>query len=355
MPQLISLKDTEKRTVSTGLRRALLLEDPDGSSYDSCPLITLDITDKNQEVRYLGDAAVCIGAFDGIHEGHRYLIDQMREDAAIRGIPSIIITFDPDPDELFKKCNDVRKLLSNKDRLAFLRKCGADYLLSISFTRELACLDHKEFFDHVISRVCSPKSVHVGSDFRLGACGEGNLPTINTWCLQHGCRLFGYNLLRADGGPISATRVRNLLAEGQVERAAEIMGRWHFIRGEVVAGRGVGTGFGFPTANVQVTYPYQIPQEGVYAGYVIVDGIAWPTATSIGLPPTFEGEEGLARLEANLLGFSGDLYEKKVEIILTERLREMRRFESTEELIQTVMGNIEYVKKHYGQEGIEVN
>lgn len=339
-------------------RRAFLVEvDPETVSADHAPLMA-----RSKLVRFgdeaglgfIGDAVCTIGAFDGVHRGHRYLFASMIADARRRGLPSVIVTFDPDPDELFLPTSRVHKLLDNRDRLEFLRLFGADFVLSVPFTRELASHSTASFVDSVMGRVFKPRAIHVGSDFKLGAGNAGNVEELRSLGARRGakCEVFGYDLLCNESAPVSATRVRRLIAEqGDVDTARRLLCRPHFVRGTVASGRQKGRVFGFPTANVELSYPYVVPAEGVYGCLVEVDGTVWPAAVNVGVPRTFADEPNCASIEANLLGFEGDLYGREVAVAFISFLRAQRAFATQEELIETVQGNIAWVADNLGTEG----
>lgn len=306
---------------------------------------------------FIGDAVCTIGAFDGVHIGHRFLFSSTVADARRRGLPSVIMTFDPDPDELFLPIQSQHKLLSNEDRLRYLTGFGADFVVSVPFTRELAGNTTESFLRHVVTPVFKPRAIHVGADFRLGAGNLGNVSELRALGRRRKakCEVFGYDLLCNQSAPVSATRVRRLLMEkGDCAEAARLLRRPHFVRGIVVKGRQKGREFGFPTANVKLSYPYVVPAEGVYAGLVLVGGTVWPAAVNVGVPRTFADEPGVASIEANLLGFSGDLYGREASVAFVERLRGQHAFSDISELIATVKGNIAWVAENLGSEGFEL-
>ena len=300
----------------------------------------------------IGEAACSIGAFDGVHQGHRFLFAHVVDDARTRGIASAIVTFDPDPDELFLPRERVRKLLSNEDRISYLRTFGADYVVVVSFTRELAAHDCEGFLRDVLGSVMDVRAIHVGDNFRLGAGNAGTVEHLRALGERDGFDVFGHVLRRFDDRPVSATRVRDDLAAGDVDEATDLLCRPYYLRGTVVDGRHEGHGLGFPTANVRIDYPYVMPAEGVYGGFLEAGGVAWPAAINVGIPRTFADRQGCAELEANLLGFSGNLYGAPVRVAFTKFLRPQRKFDDIDELIATVKGNIAWVGEHYGEAGL---
>ena len=326
------------------LRRDFLLEG------DLAPLITPD------SARPGGERPACciaIGAFDGLHRGHRDLLDRTCADARSRGMAAVAVTFDPDPDVVVSS-DPARKLLDGEDRIAALRRSGVDGVLVVPFDAEVAALDHAAFFDRFILPVLDVCAVHVGEDFRLGSGGRTDVETMRTWGEERGIEVFGHELVRDGGEAITATRIRGLVAEGDLDAVERELGRRYFVHGTVVRGRMQGASLGFPTANVELPDLVQRPREGVYAGWVFDGRAARPAAINVGIPPTFRGVDGAAELEANILGFSGDLYGAGLRILFTRFLRSQRAFGSVDELVSVVRGNIEDVRRLYGDGEVEL-
>lgn len=299
--------------------------------------------------------SVCaIGAFDGVHTGHRALIERARVEARERGDELVVVTFSPDPSVVLTPGRPQRLLLSDGDRLDILRSiAGVDRVVVLDFTPELAALPYERFVRETLGRLVDLDAIVVGSDFRLGAGGAGTVGSLAELGRIDGFDVIGMELLDEGGAPVTATRIRALLGEGRVEAAAGLLGRCHYVTGEVVRGRGEGTGFGFPTANVRVPSALRLPAEGVYAGYVTHGDTAWPAAINVGKPRSFSpGEEGAPFLEATLLGFEGDLYGAVVGVSFVRWLREPRSFSSIEELERVVLGNVSWVRATLGERGI---
>lgn len=291
--------------------------------------------------------AVSIGVYDGFHVGHASLLRSLVLDARARGLRAVAVTFDPDPDCVVAPF-PAKKLMDVRDRLHALATSGVDLVAVVPFTKEVASLDHERFFERVLFPSLDVRAVHVGENFRLGAGGASTVDVIESWGAGRGIDVLGHRLVTDDGRAVSATRIRRLLEQGELARANEELGRPYFVRGVVRSGRGEGAGMGFPTANVEVSAGAQVPADGVYAGYVLVGDEAWPAAVNVGLPPTFALEPGSAHMEANLIGFSGDVYGREVKVMFCERLRASRKFESREDLVSTVLGDIERVRESYG-------
>lgn len=298
-------------------------------------------------------AAIAIGVFDGLHVGHSELLARTVDDARRRGVISVAVTFDPDPDQVVSK-NPSLKLMSVEDRLRSLSLCGVDAVVVVPFDRTIASLDHVGFFEGVLAPCLDIRSIHVGSDFKLGAKGASTVDVIAHWGADRGIDVIGHDLVSDQGGAVTATRIRSLIADGDIDAAARELGRSYAVRGVVGSGRGQGTGMGFPTANVVVDPIAQLPLDGVYAGYAYLDGNAWPAAVNVGIPPMFAQSKRSARLEANLLGFSGDLYGRDLIVSFTKRLRPSRHFDSIDQLIEVVNGDIDTVRRLNGDAAVRI-
>ena len=310
---------------------------------EACPPDGLDVR----------EASVAIGAFDGYHIGHQELIRRVVADGRQRGIAAVVVTFDPDPDCVVGP-GPAPKLMDAADRLSALASSGVDAVLVIPFTRELAALDHIGFFEGVLASWMSVRAVHVGSDFRLGRGGAATVDVMRTWGAARGIDVFGYDLVDLDGAPVSATRIRSMLEAGAVRDAARALGRRYAVRGHIASGRGQGTQMGFPTANIEVPAGVLVPKDGVYAGLALIDGTVWPAAVNAGLPPTYAAEPGSAHLEANLIGFHGDVRGHAISLAFDRFLRPSRVFASTDELISTVLANIATIRDEFGERGVDI-
>lgn len=308
--------------------------------------------DAFDDCAYLGAASITIGVFDGVHRGHRELIDAVVRDARARGCKAVVVTFDPDPDVVVSRA-PAQKLMTTDDRLHALALTGVDAVVAVPFMSAVAALDHVGFLE-LLSRVVDIRSIRVGSDFRLGRGGASGVAEMQTWGSEHGVDVYGHELLCVDGQTICATRIRQELRQGHVELAAELLGRPYMLRGIVAGGRHQGSDMGFPTANIQVPEGIQVPADGVYEGLVLVDDTVWPAAVNVGLPPTYADDAASAHLEANLIGYAGDLYGALVSLAFTRWLRPSRVFDSLNELIATVEGNIDDIRHHLGEQGVSI-
>ncbi|MDR2109067.1 MAG: riboflavin biosynthesis protein RibF, partial [Coriobacteriales bacterium] len=287
-------------------------------------------------------AVLAIGVFDGLHRGHRYLLDRTLADARERGLPAWVLTFNCDPDELFKPAEQLAKLSTNAERLARLEQSGVDGVWAVNFNAKLAALEPRAFLNNVVAGAFLPQAIHVGADFRFGASGSGSADELRRWGRAAGCAINAHQLLCNSGQPITATRIRNLLAGGDVQTAAELLQKPYRVCATVVAGRHVGTALGFPTANLAIDPALAKVADGVYAALAYLpDGRRCPAAVSVGVPATFGDLP--ATTEATLLDYpadAGDLYGEDIILAYYRYLRPMQAFAGVEELKAAIAHNV---------------
>lgn len=292
---------------------------------------------------FLAGASVAFGVFDGVHEGHRFIIGEAANTAREEDARSAVITFDIDPDELFAP-DRLKKLMTNETRIAKLAELDVDAVVVLPFSREFAAQAPEDFLEACFGGGV-PSHIHIGRDFHFGRRAVGNVDSLRAWGAERGMAVHGHELLAEGGRPVSATRVRGLLAEGAVREANELLGRNYALSGTVRPGRGEGADFGFATANLEVEPIMLAIGEGVYAAYAVVDGVRYKAAVNVGVPATF-ADRSTANIEVHILDFDQDIYGQPIMVEFVEWLRPMRAFDSTDELIATVKGNIAWVKEN---------
>lgn len=288
-------------------------------------------------------AAVTIGAYDGVHVGHRALLGQLCQLAARRGTEAVVVTFDRHPAMVVRPESAPPLLTDLEQKLELLASCGVDRTLVLPFDRRRADETAEEFVSEVLVGALGARVVVVGEDFHFGHGRKGNVSFLREQGAVHGFDVEGFKLADRDGGVVSSTRIRALLAAGRVEEAADLLGRYHEVRGVVVHGDGRGgPELGMPTANLEIPDWLAMPAEGVYAGwYTAAAGARHRAAVSWGRRPTFHQGPVRSVLEAHLLDFSGDLYGQPARLSFTARLHEERRYDSTEALIQGMRTDVD--------------
>jgi riboflavin kinase / FMN adenylyltransferase len=292
------------------------------------------ITDPAACPRPPAGTVVTIGAYDGVHLGHRALIDRVRSMAATLGCQSAVVTFDRHPAMVVRPDSAPRLLTDLEQKLELLGETGVDYVLVVHFDEERSHESAEEFVHEVLVGCLAARAVVVGHDFHFGHGRRGNVPMLQAMGAELGFDVLGISLVADDGEPISSTRVRALLAEGDVAGASALLGRPHEVRGVVERGDARGRDLGFPTANVSVPAEILLPADGIYAGwYLRAEGSRVPAAISLGRRPTFYEAAEKSLLEAHLLDFSGDLYGERARVQFISRLRGEERFDRVEDLV----------------------
>lgn len=290
-------------------------------------------------------SVVTIGNFDGMHLGHQHVVRRAGEVARELGVDQVVaVTFDPHPIAVLRPEHAPPTLTTIEERLARMAEAGVDDVLVIPFSREIAAWTPEEFIDRVLVDALHAKAVVVGANFRFGNRAAGDRQLLREAGAE---RDFVVEAVTLDGGPQvwSSTYVRTCLAAGDVEGAAEALGRPFATRGVVVEGDKRGRELGYPTANVPVVPGAAAPADGVYAGRLHVRsgsdaGSAYPAAISVGTNPTFDGQRE-RRVESYVLDRTDlELYGVEVEVEFLERLRGMVRFDSVDALLEAMAGDV---------------
>jgi riboflavin kinase/FMN adenylyltransferase len=281
-------------------------------------------------------AAVTIGAYDGVHVGHRYLIGALRALADERHLDTVVVTFDRHPATVVRPESAPLLLTDLEQKLELLAACGVDRTVVVEFNETRANETAEDFVTEVLVEALGAKVVVVGEDFHFGHGRKGNVALLTEMGTRFGFEVLGLGL-EADkaGEAVSSTRIRRLLAAGDVRSAARLLGRYHQVRGVVVRGDGRGgPELGYPTANLDVPGEIALPGDGIYAcRYQRADGSVHLAAASVGHRPTFHTRDGAPVLEAFLLDFDGDLYGEEARVSFVERLRDDQRFDSVGDLV----------------------
>jgi riboflavin kinase/FMN adenylyltransferase len=306
-----------------------------------------------------GGSAVTIGAYDGVHLGHRALLGELRARAGPAGLTTTVVTFDRHPATVVRPESAPRLLCDLHQKLELLESAGVDRTVVVPFDEDRANETAEEFVEGILIGSLDARLVVVGEDFHFGHGRKGNVALLREMGSEAGFAVEGVSL-QADrdpggegGEPISSTRIRSLVGAGRVEEAAALLGRLHQVRGKVVHGdhRG-GAELGFPTANVDVPDTICLPAAGIYAGwYERPDGSVREAAVSVGRRPTFYGTAGELLVEAHLLDFSGDLYHEEARVSFASHLRPEQAFERVDELIAQMERDVAATRERLGELG----
>lgn len=285
--------------------------------------------------------AVVIGNFDGVHLGHQDLLLRLRDKA--KGRPLAVLTFEPHPVEFFKPKGEPFRLTSSAQRERYLIEAGADAVITEKFHRELANMSPRDFFVQNLVVHLKASAVMVGEDFRFGRGRSGDLSLMEELAQEMDIDVHGMSLTKSGSEVISSSRIRIAVQEGDVGRAASMLGRPFCVDGVVVHGDARGRKLGFPTANIEVGKRL-LPAHGIYAATLQTADRVYEAAAYIGYRPTFG--DGPLRVEAFVLDAPDelDLYEQPVELAFYARAREDRAFSSADNLAQQMEQDVETVR-----------
>lgn len=282
--------------------------------------------------------AVAIGNFDGVHLGHQALFARARELVRTTG-EVVALTFEPHPARFFNPELAPPLIQTPEQKLAALEACGVDAVVVEPFDRAFAALAPEAFARTILAERLGARHVVVGKGFIFGARRAGSLDTLEQLGGALGFQAHGVETVRVASITVSSTKLREFLLLGKVGGASMLLGRDYIVEGTVVPGKARGRSIGIPTANVAAENEI-VPRKGVYAGWAkILDGRVLPAVTNIGTNPTFEKADVLS-LEVHLLDFSGDLYGQRLGVVFTQRLRDEKRFNSVEELLEAIRYDI---------------
>lgn len=297
--------------------------------------------------RHRGSVAT-IGNFDGVHLGHQAMIERLRDRADAYGLPLTVLTFEPHPLEFFAPERAPARITRLRDKVRLLRRHAVDRLLCLRFGRHLSSMEPEAFVEDILLERLGVRHLLIGDDFRFGRQRRGDFALLERMADTHGFGLERMPTLAAAGDRVSSTRIRECLLAGNLEHAAELLGRPYAISGRVVRGQALGRDLGYPTANIAF-HGQAPPLRGVFAVAVRVGAEAlWrPAAASIGTRPTVSGVETL--LECYLLDFSGSLYGRTLEVRFDVRLRDEMRFESLDELKARMAEDVARTRAHYAE------
>jgi len=271
---------------------------------------------------------VAIGIFDGVHAGHQQIISTAKHFGEVT-----VITFDPHPTSVLAPERTPSQLLPLADRIKFLKQAGAKNVEVISFTKEFSQLTPDQFIEDILVGRFAAEHVVIGENFNFGYKGEGSPKYLSEVGPKYGFGLSIVKLQEDRGSSISSTRIRNLVIDGEIERANELLTRRFYLTGPVIHGEKRGREIGYPTANIGLKSLATIPADGVYAGWLSVGDSKWPAAISIGTNPTFPGVRG-RQVEAYAIDQVGlELYDQAAIIEFGYRLRDTLKFDDLPSLL----------------------
>ncbi len=287
------------------------------------------------------NAVITIGNFDGVHKGHQTLLNEVIQKAKSIGGTSVAMTFEPHPITVLQKDGHPPLITMYEQKIELLSQYDLDFLVCIPFTHEFASITAENFVKDILVDRMGVKAIVVGNDYSFGKNREGNIDLLRSYASQ-----FGFEVMVIDwqqiaytsGERISSTKIREIVMDGRVEDAVNLLGRHYQIRGKVVSGRNRGGKLlGFPTANINLVDELS-PKTGVYAVSVQFEGQKYSGVANIGYSPTFD--DHLFTIEVHILDFDGDIYDRKIRVNFISRLRDEKKFSNITELSEQIKKDI---------------
>lgn len=289
---------------------------------------------------------LAIGNFDGLHLGHRALLERLTATARQHGLPSAVMTFEPHPRELFTPDQAPARLTSLREKLSLLEACGIDEVFMLHFSRKLAGLSADDFIDRILVQGLGVRHLIIGDDFRFGKGRGGDFALLHGAGQRHGFGVEAMHTIEIDGERVSSSAVREALAAGDLEHAARLLGRPYCISGRVVHGDKIGRKLGWPTANIQLKRK-RVALTGVFAATVSgIDKRHLPGAASLGVRPTL----GLGLrpvLEVHLFDFDQEIYGAHVTVHLLHKFRDEMKFDSFEALTAQIARDVAVTQNYF--------
>ena len=283
------------------------------------------------------DMLLTIGVFDGVHLGHKHLISQLNEHAKQQNLLAGVVTFRQHPQEVVPPQTKLPFLTDLAERTTLLKNEGIQAIIPLSFTYELAQLSARQFLT-LLKKYLRMRGLVIGPDFALGRNREGNPNTLLTLGQDMNFSVIVVPPIMINDEVVSSTAIRNALADGDLKKVHNLIGRSFRLHGRVITGAGQGIELGFPTANLDINPEQALPAEGVYATWAYIDDKAYQSVTNIGKRPTFGGNERM--VEVYILNYHSDLYEHELKIDIVERLRSEKKFDTPEELKKQITEDV---------------
>lgn len=288
--------------------------------------------------KYSKPIVLSLGFFDCIHIGHKSLISTANESAKSLGVESFVLTFSNDPSELFTKS---RQIYTYNDRLEALEALGIDGVVSATFDEEFANLSPNDFLERLLGSY-DAKCIVVGADYTFGINAAGDVEFLKSFCKSRGVKVEVVPFACVNGKKLSTRDLKSFIQSGDIKGLNAVLSEPYFMLGQVARAKHNGTRMGFPTANICQNPERFALADGVYATKTMIDGKEYPSMTNVGAKPTFD--DYFETVETHIMGFYGDLYGKTVKISYFDRIRDIKRFESVDDLRAQLEKDENYVK-----------
>ncbi len=290
---------------------------------------------------------IALGYFDGVHIGHRQLINRLCRQSSELDLKTMVFTFDRHPQNVISPQNIVPLIYSPEDKYRLLCDLDVDRVEMIPFDIQTSKMQPQDFFEKVLIEKYNVKYVVVGFNFKFGHRGKGDVDLLKLLGEKNGVRVDVVKPVSLDGQLVSSSYIRELLRDGNIKIANSCLGRNYTVSGKVIKGKGRGNRMGIPTANIRLPEEVLYPAKGVYITNTIYQGKRYPSITNVGVNPTFP--DGLLGIETYIDGLHTDLYGCFIQVEFFDRIREEKKFNSKEELFKQIELDIKYLENYFYQ------
>ncbi|HME43621.1 MAG TPA: bifunctional riboflavin kinase/FAD synthetase [Syntrophorhabdales bacterium] len=287
-----------------------------------------------------------IGNYDGVHVGHRTIIEITKGKAREMGGTSMLMTFHPHPLHVLRPDKELPSITPLEEKKRLIEEAGVEVLLIVPFTEEFSHFTPEDYVKDILVRRLDIKGLVVGYDFRFGRGGRGDIEGMKKYAEAYGFFVEVVSAVTIGGEKVGSNKIRRLLQSGDIDRANLLLGRPYMVSGKVIRGEGRGRAFGFPTINLKTDFDL-VPPNGVYISQVVIGNQTLQSATNIGCNPTFGGQE--RTIETFIFDYGGELYGKDVRLFFHVKLREEVRFESVSELRQQIERDVIAAREYFAR------
>ncbi|QXM06100.1 bifunctional riboflavin kinase/FAD synthetase [Crassaminicella indica] len=298
---------------------------------------------KNIEINC--NTGVALGSFDGVHIGHQTLIINLVETCKNKGLKSVVYTFKNHPRNLTSKNGAPQRIISLEKKFELLKYLGVDYIVCIDFDDYQRNLSPEKFVKEILKDKLKMSYGIVGFNYRFGYKAHGDTELLKTLSHKYDYELLVVKAIKIQDEVVSSTKIREFIKAGNIPKVNLFLGRAYSISGKVVHGNGFGKEFGFPTANIDVSKGFALPNSGVYFTKCIIDDKLYNSVTNVGYKPTI-GSDTIS-IEPHILNFTGNLYDKEIEVIFYQKLRDEVKFERIQDLIDQINKDVNSAKKFF--------
>lgn len=302
--------------------------------------------EKIDDIERIEPACVALGNFDGVHAGHRKLIEAAVAKAKEKGLASAVFTFSNHPKSLIPGAKPVKNIVYREEKETLIEGLGVDYYVNIPFTAEIMQMSPEAFVKTFLHDKLNAREIFCGFNYHFGFKGEGDTKLLRILGAKYDFHVNEMKAVSIDGDVVSSTLIRNMIMAGEMEECSKYLGRNYDIGGEVVVGNKLGRTIGFPTSNIMIDESMVTPPNGVYITYCIYNGVKYPSITNVGIKPTIGSFK--KNMETHIFNFDKELYGKKIKVEFIKKTRDEVKFRSIEELSAQIAKDCNEAKAYHG-------